>query len=73
MGEKGDEDQLLAFLNAVLKRTGQDRLQSVEIVSDTSFIADIIGDKSSVLDVSALTDDGTHVNVEGISIQTLKY
>jgi predicted transposase/invertase (TIGR01784 family) len=64
MGEKGDEDQLLAFLNAVLKKTGKDHLQSVEIVSYTSFPADIIGDKSSVLDVRALTDDGTHVNVE---------
>jgi predicted transposase/invertase (TIGR01784 family) len=64
MGEKGDEEQLLAFLNAALKRTGKDRLQSVEIISYTSFTADIIGDKSSILDVRALTDDGTHVNVE---------
>ncbi|GHT51612.1 hypothetical protein AGMMS49982_09500 [Bacteroidia bacterium] len=31
MGEKGDEVQLLAFLNAVLHRTGKDNLQSVEI------------------------------------------
>jgi predicted transposase/invertase (TIGR01784 family) len=64
MGEKGDEEQLLAFLNAVLKRTGKDHLQSVEIVSYTSFTGDIIGDKSSILDIRALTNDGTHVNVE---------
>jgi hypothetical protein len=25
MGEKGDEEQLLAFLNAVLHRTGKDK------------------------------------------------
>jgi hypothetical protein len=27
MGEKGDEEQLLSFLNAVLGRRGADRLQ----------------------------------------------
>ena len=31
MGEKGDEVQLLGFLNAVLGRTGKDRFNSVEI------------------------------------------
>ena len=28
LGEKGDEEQLLSFLNAVLKRTGRDTLNS---------------------------------------------
>jgi predicted transposase/invertase (TIGR01784 family) len=64
MGEKGDEEQLLSFLNAVLRRTGKDHLKSVEIIGDTRFSAEIIGDKSSVLDVRAITDDQTHVNIE---------
>ncbi|MDR2691182.1 MAG: hypothetical protein LBB73_02635 [Dysgonamonadaceae bacterium] len=31
MGEKGDEEQLLAFLNAVLQKTGRNGIISVEI------------------------------------------
>jgi len=31
MGEKGDEVQLLGFINAVLGKTGDDRFTSVEI------------------------------------------
>jgi hypothetical protein len=37
MGEKGDEEQLLGFLNAVLRRTGKDRLVSVEILENKTF------------------------------------
>jgi predicted transposase/invertase (TIGR01784 family) len=64
MGEKGDEEQLLGFLNAVLKRTNKDNLQSVEIVDNKKMTAEVIGDKSSILDVRATTNDGTHVNIE---------
>jgi predicted transposase/invertase (TIGR01784 family) len=64
MGEKGDEVQLLGFLNAVLRRTGKNHLKSVEIIGDTKLPAEIIGDKLGVLDVRALTDDRTHVNIE---------
>ncbi|GHT52680.1 hypothetical protein AGMMS49982_13540 [Bacteroidia bacterium] len=64
MGEKGDEVQLLAFLNAVLHRTGKDNLQSVEIREDRALTAEIIGKKTSILDVRAKTADGTKVNVE---------
>jgi hypothetical protein len=37
MGEKGDEEQLLGFLNAVLRRTGKDHLVSVEILENKTF------------------------------------
>jgi hypothetical protein len=37
MGEKGDEEQLCSFLNAVLKRKGQDTIKSVKIVEKFSF------------------------------------
>jgi hypothetical protein len=30
LGEKGDEEQLLSFLNAVLKRSNKDKLASVD-------------------------------------------
>jgi predicted transposase/invertase (TIGR01784 family) len=64
MGEKGDEEQLLSFLNAVLKREGESRLVSVEIIGDRNLSAEIIGDKGSILDVRSRTGDGTRINVE---------
>ncbi|GHU95784.1 hypothetical protein FACS189479_09440 [Spirochaetia bacterium] len=64
MGEKGDEEQLLAFLNAVLKRSGQNRLVSVEILENRTFTAEVIGDKSSILDIRAVLEDHSRVNIE---------
>jgi predicted transposase/invertase (TIGR01784 family) len=64
MGEKGDEEQLLSFLNAVLKRTGDHALRSIEIIEAKTLSADIIGNKSSVLDVRARTAGETLVNIE---------
>jgi predicted transposase/invertase (TIGR01784 family) len=64
MGEKGDEVQLLGFLNAALGRTGNDRIVSVEIIENKSLTPDFLGDKGSVLDVRAKLRDGTRVNIE---------
>jgi predicted transposase/invertase (TIGR01784 family) len=71
MGEKGDEVQLLGFLNAVLGRTGDSSLSSLEILENKSFPADIIGDKSSIFDVRAMLRDGTMVNIE-VQLRNLK-
>jgi predicted transposase/invertase (TIGR01784 family) len=64
MGEKGDEEQLQGFLNAVLRRTGRDRLVSVEILENKTFTAEVIGDKASILDLRALLTDGTRITIE---------
>ena len=64
MGEKGDEEQLLAFLNAVLQKTGRNGIVSVEIEGDRMLTAEIIGDKYSILDLRATTDEGVKVNIE---------
>ena len=64
MGEKGNEEQLLAFLNAVLGRAGENRLESVEILEDRAITPDILGDKASVLDVRARAGNGTRANIE---------
>jgi len=64
MGEKGDEVQLLGFLNAVLGRTGDDRLASVEIIENKTLPAEFLGGKTSVLDVRARLQDGSMVNIE---------
>jgi hypothetical protein len=37
MGEKGDEEQLLGLLNAVLGTSGKNRLVSVEILGNRTF------------------------------------
>jgi predicted transposase/invertase (TIGR01784 family) len=64
MGEKGDEEQLLSFLNAVLRRTGRNSLVQVEIIEDKTFTPEIIGDKSSILDLRAISDNAVRVNIE---------
>jgi predicted transposase/invertase (TIGR01784 family) len=64
MGEKGDEEQLCAFVNAVLGRNERDSIESVEILENRAIAAEVIGDKSSILDVRARTTAGTRVNIE---------
>ncbi|MDR2951923.1 MAG: Rpn family recombination-promoting nuclease/putative transposase [Treponema sp.] len=64
MGEKGDEEQLLSFLNAVLNRPENQKLLSVEIMSNTTLPADIIGGKSCILDVLAELENGDRINIE---------
>jgi predicted transposase/invertase (TIGR01784 family) len=64
MGEKGDERQLLGFLNAVLARTGKGNLTGVKIREDKDLPADLAGGKAARLDVLANLDDGSLVNVE---------
>jgi predicted transposase/invertase (TIGR01784 family) len=64
MGEKGDEPQLIAFLNAVLGRTGPDRIVSVEILGNKTLTPRILGDKTIILDLRAITDRGERINIE---------
>jgi len=70
MGEKGDEKQLLGFLNAVLFhscgiwRSGKERIESVEIIENKTFIKDVLDGKSCILDILAILQDGTKVNIE---------
>jgi len=63
-GEKGDEEQLLSFLNAVLKRTSRDKLTNIEILENKTLTAEIIGDKMSILDIRAVAEESTKVNIE---------
>jgi predicted transposase/invertase (TIGR01784 family) len=64
MGEKGDEEQLCAFINAVLGRKGGDAIMSVEILENRTITAEIAGDKSSILDVRAVTAAGERINIQ---------
>ncbi|MDR0683244.1 MAG: Rpn family recombination-promoting nuclease/putative transposase [Dysgonamonadaceae bacterium] len=56
MGEKGDEEQLTAFLSAVLQRTGRGRISSVEIVENKALTAEIIGGINAGSDYVELPD-----------------
>ncbi|MDR0822617.1 MAG: Rpn family recombination-promoting nuclease/putative transposase [Endomicrobium sp.] len=71
MGEKGDEEQLLDFLNAVLGYSGDYKLSSVEILENKTFLADTLGKKACILDVRAVVADGTKVNIE-VQLNTFK-
>jgi len=64
MGEKGDEVQLLGFVNAVLGKTEDNKYTSVEILENKTFTPENIGDKSVTFDVRAILHGKTKVNVE---------
>jgi predicted transposase/invertase (TIGR01784 family) len=64
MGEEGDEEQLIAFLNNVLYKTGRNNIVEIKILENRLKSAKVIGDKSSVLDLRAQMADGTRVNIE---------
>jgi predicted transposase/invertase (TIGR01784 family) len=64
MGEKGDEEQLIAFLNVVLQKTRKDKVASVTILENKFMSAEIVGDKANVLDIRAEMNDGSRVNIE---------
>ena len=64
MGEKGNEEQLLSFLNAVLTKPGEGEYISTEITENTALPAEFKGDKSGVLDVIAVLSEEIWVNVE---------
>ncbi|MDR1902440.1 MAG: Rpn family recombination-promoting nuclease/putative transposase [Treponema sp.] len=64
MGEKGDEQQLISFLNAVLNRTGNGSISEVEIIENKELPPDILNGKLSKLDIRAKLKDDTRVNIE---------
>ncbi|MCL2801812.1 MAG: Rpn family recombination-promoting nuclease/putative transposase [Treponema sp.] len=63
-GEKGNEVQLLGFINAVLGKTDDKKLVSVDIQENVNLMAEIISGKSCVLDVRAKLHNGDLVNIE---------
>ena len=64
MGEEGNEIQCLAFLNAVLGSKSKKPVNLIKILENKAIAADIIGEKSIVLDVRVQTDTGEKINIE---------
>ena len=64
MGEEGNEEQCLAFLNAVLSSKSKQPVKLIKILENKTFTAEVIGEKSSILDVRVETDSGERINIE---------
>ena len=58
MGEKGDEVQLLGFLNAIFGRSGKKPIESVEIIENKTFVKSILEGNhvSSMSSLSSATE-----------------
>ena len=61
-GEKGNEDILISFINAVLKRTNKAPI--IEIIDNKQLTKEVINDKTSIIDVRARTAKGENVDIE---------
>ncbi|WP_243427085.1 Rpn family recombination-promoting nuclease/putative transposase [Clostridium botulinum] len=57
-GEKGNEDILISFINAVLKRTKKEPIVEVEIIDNKQLTKELILDKTGIIDVRAKTSKG---------------
>jgi len=62
-GEAGNEEQLLGLLNAILSECGR-QYSAVTIRENTRLTAEIVSDKTSILDVRAILEGQTKANVE---------
>ena len=63
-GEKGNEDILIAFINAVLKRTKKEQIVEVEIIDNKQLTKELILDKTGIIDVRAKTSKGENIDIE---------
>jgi len=68
-GAKENSDILVAFCNAVLDRSGEERIVSLEPI-DRELDPEYLSDKASRLDILARTSGGTLINIE-IQIQNV--
>ncbi|MGL4761065.1 MAG: Rpn family recombination-promoting nuclease/putative transposase, partial [Sarcina sp.] len=63
-GEKGNEDILLSFINAVLKRTKKDSIVEIEIIDNKELTRELIEDRTGIIDVRAKTFNDEHIDIE---------
>jgi hypothetical protein len=72
MGEKGDEEQCIAFINAILADSSENPLRLVKILENRSISSENLGDKSVVLDFRALAETDIKKNIKvNIEVQVL--
>ena len=63
-GEKGNEDILISFINAVLKRTKKEKIVELEIIDNKQLTKELILDKTGIIDVRAKTSNGENIDIE---------
>lgn len=63
-GEKGNEDILISFINAVLKRTNKEPIIEIEIIDNKQLTKEVINDKTGIIDVRARTSKGENIDIE---------
>lgn len=63
-GEKGNEDILISFINAVLKRTNKEPIIEIEIIDNKHLTKEVINDKTGIIDVRARTAKGENIDIE---------
>ena len=63
-GEKGNEDILISFINAILKRTNKEPIIEIEIIDNKQLTKEVINDKTGIIDVRARTAKGENVDIE---------
>ena len=63
-GEKGNEDILISFINAVLKRTKKEPIIEIEIIENKQLTKELILDKTGIIDVRAKTSKGENIDIE---------
>ena len=63
-GEKGNEDILISFINAVLKRTKKEPIIEIEIIENKQLTKELILDKTGIIDVIAKTSKGENIDIE---------
>jgi predicted transposase/invertase (TIGR01784 family) len=64
MGEEGDEEQCIAFINAILADSSENPLRLVKILENRSISSENLGDKSVVLDFRALAETNIKKNIK---------
>ena len=63
-GEKGNEDILISFINAVLKRTHKEPIVEIEIIENKELTKELVLDKTGIIDVRAKTSKGENIDIE---------
>jgi predicted transposase/invertase (TIGR01784 family) len=64
MGRKGCEQQLLALINAILEDKGYPPIKKIEIIEDRRDKIHRFGEKKTIRDIRAITDDNTTIHLE---------
>jgi hypothetical protein len=64
MSRSGCEKQLLALINAILEDGGYSKINKIEIIESRHDEINRVGEKKTIRDIRAITDDNTTIHIE---------